>query len=64
MAAGVHLDAALEREGHMPGLGCRHMAAAGITDVTDAVAITISGSTGTVRIFRKGAVIFELERPV
>ncbi len=63
MAAGVHLDAALEREGHLPGLGCRHMAAAGITDVTDAVAITISGSTGTVRIFRKGAVIFELERP-
>lgn len=64
MSAGVHLDAALDSDGHMPGLGCRHMAAAGITDVTDAVSITVSGSTGIVRIFRKGSVVFELERPV
>ncbi len=63
MGAGVHLDAALEEEGHMPGLGCRHMAAAGITDVTDAIAITISGSTGIIRIFRKGKVLLEIERP-
>lgn len=67
MGAGVHLDAALNDEGksgHMPGLGCRHMAAAGITDVTDAIAITISGSTGIVRIFRKGKVMLEIERPI
>ncbi|CAG1064558.1 hypothetical protein BAC1_00118 [uncultured bacterium] len=63
MAAGVHLDAALKEEGLMPGLGCRHMAAAGITDLTDSAAITISGSTGIVRIFRKGKVLLELERP-
>ncbi|MBI5493124.1 MAG: DNA integrity scanning protein DisA nucleotide-binding domain protein [Deltaproteobacteria bacterium] len=63
MAAGVHLDAALEEEGHMPGLGCRHMAAAGITDVTDAIAVTISGSTGIIRIFRQGKVLLEMERP-
>ncbi|MEK6531417.1 MAG: diadenylate cyclase [Deltaproteobacteria bacterium] len=63
MSAGVHLDAALEDEGLTPGLGCRHMAAAGITDVTDAAAITISGSTGIVRIFRKGRVVVEIERP-
>jgi diadenylate cyclase len=63
MAAGVHLDAALKEEGLMPGLGCRHMAAAGITDLTEAAAITISGSTGIVRIFRKGKVLLELERP-
>ncbi len=62
MAAGVHLDAALEG-GHMPGLGCRHMAAAGITDVTDAIAVTISGSTGIIRIFRQGKVLLEMERP-
>ncbi|HAO93029.1 MAG: hypothetical protein A2X93_02960 [Deltaproteobacteria bacterium GWC2_56_8] len=62
VSAGVHLDAALEEEGHMPGLGCRHMAAAGITDVTDATAVTISGSTGIVRIFRKGKVLFEIEK--
>ena len=63
MAAGIHLDAALEAEGLMPGLGCRHMSAAGITDVTEAAAITISGSTGIVRIFRKGKILLELERP-
>ncbi|MBI5642137.1 MAG: DNA integrity scanning protein DisA nucleotide-binding domain protein [Deltaproteobacteria bacterium] len=62
MSAGVHLDAALEEEGHKPGLGCRHMAAAGITDVTDAIAITISGSTGIVRIFRKGRTLLEMEK--
>lgn len=63
MAAGVHLDAALKEEGLLPGLGSRHMAAAGITDVTDALAITISGSTGMVRMFKAGKVILELERP-
>lgn len=62
-AAGVHLDAALKEEGLMPGLGCRHMAAAGITDLTEAAAVTISGSTGIVRIFSKGKVLLELERP-
>lgn len=62
VSAGVHLDAALEEEGHMPGLGCRHMAAAGITDVTEATAVTISGSTGIVRIFRKGKVLLEIEK--
>ncbi len=63
MGAGVHLDAALEGGGLLPGLGSRHMAAAGITDVTDAVAITISGSTGIVRVFRKGKVVLEIEKP-
>lgn len=62
MSAGVHLDAALKEEGLMPGLGCRHMAAAGITDVTEAAAITISGSTGIVRIFRKGKILIEIEK--
>lgn len=64
MGAGLHLDAALEGEGLMPGLGCRHMSAAGITDVTDAVAVTISGSTGIVRIFRKGKILIEIEKPL
>src|SRR5919199_5431615 len=44
MAAGRHLNAALE-EGELPrGLGSRHVAGAGITAVTDAVAIAISES--------------------
>ncbi len=63
VAAGLHLDAAV-KEGELPqGLGSRHMAAAGITAVTDAIAITVSESTGAVRIFRKGKVLIEIEKP-
>jgi DNA integrity scanning protein DisA with diadenylate cyclase activity len=62
MAAGRHLNAALE-EGDLPrGLGSRHVAAAGITAVTDTVAITISESDGTVRLFKGGAIVMEIEK--
>ncbi len=62
ITAGRHLNAALE-EGELPrGLGSRHVAAAGITAVTDAVAIAMSESTGTVRIFKNGAIFMEIEK--
>jgi DNA integrity scanning protein DisA with diadenylate cyclase activity len=62
MAAGRHLNAALE-EGDLPrGLGSRHVAGAGITAVTDAVAVAISESDGTVRIFKQGAIFMEIEK--
>jgi diadenylate cyclase len=62
MAAGRHLNAALE-EGDLPrGLGSRHVAGAGITAVTDAVAIAISESDGTIRIFNQGAIFMEIEK--
>jgi DNA integrity scanning protein DisA with diadenylate cyclase activity len=62
MAAGRHLNAALE-EGELPrGLGSRHVAGAGITAVTDAVAMAISESDGTVRIFKQGAIFMEIEK--
>jgi diadenylate cyclase len=62
MAAGRHLNAGLD-EGELPrGLGSRHVAGAGITAVTDAVAIAISESDGTVRIFKQGAVFMEIEK--
>jgi diadenylate cyclase len=62
MAAGRHLNAALE-EGDLPrGLGSRHVAGAGITAVTDAVAIAISESNGTVRLFKNGAIFMEIEK--
>lgn len=64
MAAGRHLSAALEKEDFPHGLGSRHVAAAGITSVTDAAAIVISESTGEVRIFRKGNIFMEIEKPV
>lgn len=64
MAAGRYLSAALEKEDFPPGLGSRHVAAAGITSVTGATAIVISESTGDVRIFKKGNIFMEIEKPV
>jgi len=46
----------------MQGLGARHQSAAGITAVTQAVAFVISESTGTVRVFRGGRLLTEIER--
>ncbi len=48
---------------HLPsGLGARHKTAAGITAHTQAMAITVSQSTGTVTVFRKGKIVLKLER--
>jgi len=44
------------------GLGSRHLAAAGITALTHAVAIVISESTGDVRIFKNGQTVMEIEK--
>jgi len=41
-----------------PGLGSRHIAAAGITRLTKAIAITLS-ETGTIRIFKNGLMLLE-----
>ena len=43
------------------GLGTRHWAAAAITKNTNAVAITVSETSGTVRIFEKGEVVLRVE---
>ena len=44
-----------------PGLGARHWTAAAISRMTSAVAITVSQSTGTVRIFQNGEVALRVE---
>jgi diadenylate cyclase len=44
------------------GLGARHGAAAAITAVTKSVAITLSESTGDVRVWRRGTMITEIEK--
>lgn len=44
------------------GLGTRHEAAAAITAVSDAVAITLSQSTSTITIFNSGRVMTEIEK--
>jgi len=41
-----------------PGLGSRHIAAAGITKLTKAIAISLSES-GTIRIFKNGLILLE-----
>lgn len=43
------------------GLGARHWAAAAISRATNAVAITVSQSNGTVRIFQNGEVVLRIE---
>lgn len=43
------------------GLGTRHWAAAAITKKTNAVAVVVSESSGTVRIFQNGEVVLRIE---
>jgi DNA integrity scanning protein DisA with diadenylate cyclase activity len=42
------------------GLGTRHWAAAAITEVTNALAVVVSQSNGTVRLFQHGEVILRI----
>ncbi|HAD60787.1 MAG TPA: hypothetical protein DCG12_16215 [Planctomycetaceae bacterium] len=60
-AAGRHLRAHSEGIIISKGLGSRHWAAAEISKATDAVAIAVSESTGTVRIFQDGKVVLRIE---
>lgn len=43
------------------GLGARHWAAAAISRATNAVAVTVSQTNGTVRIFQDGEVVLRIE---
>lgn len=62
LAAGRHLDASGENIEIPLGLGSRHRAAAGITSLTDALAIVISEETGEVRIFHHGKIFMQIEK--
>jgi diadenylate cyclase len=63
-SAGAYLRTAEPDEFELPrGLGARHHAAAAITAVSEAVAVTISESTGTVTIFKNGRIVTEIEKP-
>ena len=61
MSAGRILDAPAQGLTLSKGLGSRHWAAAAISKATRAVAITVSQSTGTVRIFVAGKVVLRIE---
>jgi diadenylate cyclase len=61
VAAGRYLNFDEEKEVDVPlGLGARHMAAAGISRDTQAVAIVVSQTSGSVRAFKDGKVALEL----
>ncbi|WP_437229443.1 DNA integrity scanning protein DisA nucleotide-binding domain protein [Planctomicrobium sp. SH661] len=61
MAAGRILDAPAEELTLSKGLGARHWAAAAISKATNAIAIAVSESTGTVRLFQGGTVVLRIE---
>ncbi len=61
IAAGRHLRASAEGLTLSKGLGSRHWAAAEISKATDAVAIAVSESTGTVRVFQDGVIVLRIE---
>jgi len=64
ITAGRHLNAALESKDFPHGLGSRHIAAAGITSITNATAIVLSESTGNVSIFKNGKIFVSIEKPI
>jgi len=64
ITAGRHLNAALESKDFPQGLGSRHIAAAGITSITNATAIVLSESTGNVSIFKNGKIFVSIEKPI
>ena len=62
LSAGRYL-LTMSREVKLPmGLGARHSAAASITAETKALAITVSQTTGTVRVFKQGEIVLELRQ--
>jgi diadenylate cyclase len=62
LAAGRYL-LTMSRDVKLPmGLGARHSAAASITAESKAIAVTVSQTTGTVRVFKEGEIVLELRQ--
>lgn len=62
MSAGTYLNNTTDGNALPKGLGTRHASAIAVTAHSRAVAITISQSTGTVRIFKAGRLVTDLPR--
>lgn len=60
-AAARYIDASAAHISLSKGLGARHWAAAAITRKTNAVAVAVSESTGTVRLFQNGEIVLRIE---
>jgi diadenylate cyclase len=64
MSAGRYLAPLGQLDAPLPhGLGTRHEAAAQITVATDAIALCVSQSTGTISIFRRGRLLTDIPKP-
>lgn len=61
VAACMYLDATAEGISLSRGLGSRHLAAAAVSRKTQAVAVCVSQSSGTVRLFLRGEVVLHIE---
>ena len=61
MAACMYIDAPSEGITLSKGLGTRHWAAAGVSKQTKAIAVAVSQSSGTVRLFLNGHVVLHIE---
>jgi len=61
VAAARYLDASAENISLPKGLGARHWAAAAISAKSKAIAVAVSESNGTVRIFQNGEVVLRVE---
>lgn len=60
-AACRYLDCSAANVTLSKGLGARHWAAAAVSRATNAIAVTVSHSNGTVRIFQNGEVVLRIE---
>ncbi len=60
-AAARYIDASAENVSVSKGLGARHWAAAAVTRRTKSVAVAVSETSGTVRIFQNGEVMLRIK---
>ena len=64
LSAGRYLMPVAKLDEPLPqGLGTRHESAAAVTFATEAMALCVSQSTGTVSIFRRGRLITDISKP-
>jgi DNA integrity scanning protein DisA with diadenylate cyclase activity len=64
LSAGRYLAPYSKLDEPLPqGLGTRHEAAATITMTTEAIALCVSQSTGTISIFKQGRLITDIQKP-
>ena len=62
LAAGRYLQAISKEVRVQMGLGARHTSAAAMTLETRAIAITVSQTSGAVRVFKEGEMVLELHQ--